>query len=151
MEEGTLLILRAIVRIGPGFFYPFLNFWGISKNGITGVRAPAFHFSKCPSSWEKKKKIMQDFTVMTCQKFCSVSGGNLIKHIFSSWSREGISFFHNAPPPVSPQFLHWISGSSLRQVKPLVSQRHYGNRACTWLSPLRPYFGNDLHLGLYPT
>jgi hypothetical protein len=33
------------------------------------------------------------YHVMTCQKFCSVSGGNLIKHIFSSRSREGISFF----------------------------------------------------------
>jgi hypothetical protein len=30
---------------------------------------------------------------MTCHKFCSVSGGNVIKHIFSSRSREGISFF----------------------------------------------------------
>jgi hypothetical protein len=30
---------------------------------------------------------------MTCQKFCSVSGRNLIKHIFSFRSREGISFF----------------------------------------------------------
>jgi hypothetical protein len=33
---------------------------------------------------------------MNCQKFCSVYGGKLIKHIFSSMSsREDIPFFHN--------------------------------------------------------
>ncbi len=32
-------------------------------------------------------------TVMTCQKFGSVSGGKLIKHNLSSRSREAISFF----------------------------------------------------------
>jgi len=31
-------------------------------------------------------------SVMTCHKFCSVSGDNLIKHIFSSRSTEDISF-----------------------------------------------------------
>ncbi len=30
---------------------------------------------------------MQEFTIMTCQKFCGVCGGNLTKHIFSSKSR----------------------------------------------------------------
>jgi hypothetical protein len=34
---------------------------------------------------------------MTCHKFSSVSGGNFIKHIFSSRSREGISFFIMPP------------------------------------------------------
>jgi hypothetical protein len=56
VEEGTLLILRAIVRIGPGFLYSFSSTFGeFPKNGISGVRAPAFHFSKCPSSWRKKE------------------------------------------------------------------------------------------------
>ncbi len=32
-------------------------------------------------------------SVMSCQKFCSVSGDNLSKHIFSSRSIEDISFF----------------------------------------------------------
>jgi hypothetical protein len=50
-----LLILRAIVRIGPGLLYSFLHFWGISKNGIRGVRAPAFHFFKMPLFLGKKE------------------------------------------------------------------------------------------------
>jgi hypothetical protein len=95
VEEGTLLILRAIVRIGPGFLYSFLHFWGISqKTEYLECVLHHFIFQNALLLGEKRRIriiiiiiIMQEFTIMTCQKFCGVCGGNLTKHIFSSKSR----------------------------------------------------------------
>jgi hypothetical protein len=77
---------------------------------------------------------------MTCQKFCSVFGSNLIKHIFTSMSREGISFC--IVPP-----------SCFASVYPLNFLQVYTlGKAIGWGACLvSPYFGNDLNLGLYPT
>jgi hypothetical protein len=66
--------------------------------------------------------------IMTCQKFCSVSGGNLITHIFSSRSRESIS-----------------SGKALSQGQGITKM---GPALCYHL--VCPYFGNALDLRLYP-
>jgi hypothetical protein len=57
--------------------------------------------------------------VITCQKFCSVSGGNLIKHIFSSKSME-----------------LYVSVEGLNKIGPALSY----HLVC-------PYFGNALNLG----
>ncbi len=72
--------------------------------------------------------------VTTCQKFCRLSGGNLIKHIFPSRIREAISFFIMPPTSccasVSPLNFWQVfkSGKAL-------SQGHYQNGACTGVSP----------------
>jgi hypothetical protein len=67
--------------------------------------------------------------IMTCQKFCNVSGGNLITHSFSSRSREGIS-----------------SGKALSPGQGITKM---GPALCYHL--MCPYYGNALDLGLYPT
>ncbi len=79
--------------------------------------------------------------VMTCQKFCHISGGKLIKHTFSSRS----------PPPVPPLSLHWISGRSLCRVKHALSRAHYKIGPALSYCLMHHYFGNALQLGLYPT
>jgi hypothetical protein len=76
---------------------------------------------------------------MTCQKLCGVFGGDLIKHILTLGSREGISFF------IMP-------ASCFASVYPLDLLQVYmlgkvlGRGACLG----SPYFGKDLNLGLLP-
>jgi len=53
---------------------------------------------------------------MTCQKICSVFGGNLVEQFFSSRRREGISFFI-MPPSLFAWFSPILGGISCK-VKP---------------------------------
>ncbi len=76
---------------------------------------------------------------MTCQKLCSVFGGNLIKHILISGSREGISFFI-----MPPSCFASVYPRDLLQVSML--GKALGPGACLG----SPHFGNDLNLGLLP-
>ncbi len=57
------------------------------------------------------KASSQEFCLltMTYQKFCSVSGGNLIKHIFSSRTMWGVSFFI-MPPSLFASFSAFLEG-----------------------------------------
>ncbi len=77
------------------------------------------------------------YTVMTCQKFCSVSRGNLIKKFFSSRSGEGISFFIMPPScfvTVSALNFWFTWGKAL-------GQEHYQNKGAwgdSWVQTLKP-------------
>ncbi len=125
--------------------------------------------TNCHFMWMKSLH-QSCYVLMTCQKFCSVSGGNLIKHIFSSRSREGISFFIIMPPPCLPGFLHFwednlffiMPPSCFALVSPVnfwqvsmwgkaPSQGHYPIGPALHYHLMHPYFGNVLDIGLYPT
>ncbi len=77
---------------------------------------------------------------MTCEKICSVFGSNLIKHIFTSMSREGISFCI-VPPSC------FASVYPLNFLQVYMLGKAIGRGACV----VSPYFRNDFNLGLYPT
>ncbi len=58
----------------------------------------AFHFPLGFHSWGSPKgRHDLHVPVLTSQKFCSVSGGNIIMHIFFIQERGGHFVFHNDP------------------------------------------------------
>ncbi len=101
---------------------------------------------------------------MTCQKFCVVSGGNLMKLNFSFRSREAISFFIMLPSCL-PHFLHFWEGILFFIMPPSPVWPPLNFWSLCWvklwvegitkIGPtlgyclMRPYFGNALNLGLY--
>ncbi len=77
-------------------------------------------------------------TVTICQNFCSVFGGNLIKHVFSSKSKEGITIFIMPASCFSSVFpLNFLQLITWGEV---IGWWHYQNQAYTWLSPHAPLF-----------
>jgi hypothetical protein len=67
-------------------------------------------------------------------------GHPLVKHIFTSMCREGISFFI-VPPSC------FTSVYPLNFLQVYMLGKAIGRGACI----VSPYFGNDLNLGLHPT